>query len=240
MPLAGMCLAILVGATLHRVAGIGLGMVVAPVLTLLLGPATGVTLSNAAAVVTSLLVLAALRADVDWRHYLRLAPLILVGSVAGAATVRSIGSAWLDVLVGGSLLLTLAASVLLRRDVPVRGRTAAVSVGVASGFLNTTCGVAAPALTAYALATRWEHRSFAATLQPILLTANLASLVTKGVSGTELAWWVWPVAALAVCAGVAMGSRVAGVLPTRVAAATAVTVATTGAALALVRGLLAL
>src|SRR5690606_6510091 len=99
-----------VGALLQRVAGMGMGMVAAPLLTLLLGPVTGVTTSNAAAVVVAVLVLSALHRDVDWGRVLRLAPLIVVGSALGALAVRSAPTAWLDVLVGGSVLLALATS----------------------------------------------------------------------------------------------------------------------------------
>jgi uncharacterized membrane protein YfcA len=242
--LAGMCAVVVAGACLHRVAGLGLGMVVAPVLTLMMGPVAGVTVSNGAAIVTSLLVLAAMRADVDWRHFARLVPLIVAGSLLGAIAVRRVDTAWLDVLVGASVLLAIATTLMLRRhragiDGPVKG----VSVGLAAGFMNTTCGVAAPALTAYALATGWEHRRFAATLQPVLITANLTSLLTKALVGAVpapgvLPWWIWPVAAAGVCLGVALGSALARVVSTRVAAGITVTVSSAGAAAALVRGLL--
>ena len=71
--------------------------------TLLLGPVTGVTVSNAAAVVVALLVLGALRRHVDWRGFRRLAPLIVLGSIGGALAVRSTPKSWLDILVGGSV-----------------------------------------------------------------------------------------------------------------------------------------
>lgn len=242
--LAGMCAVVVAGACLHRVAGLGLGMVVAPVLTLVMGPVAGVTVSNGAAIVTSLLVLAAMRAHVDWRRLARLAPLIVVGSLLGAIAVRGVDTAWLDALVGASVLLAIATTLVLRRhragvDGPVKG----LSVGLAAGFMNTTCGVAAPALTAYAIATRWEHRSFAATLQPVLIAANVTSLFTKALVGATpapgvLPWWVWPVAAAGVCLGVALGSVLTRFVSTRSAAAITVAVASAGAATALVRGLL--
>lgn len=242
---AWVCVAVVVGASLHRVAGLGLGMVVAPVLTLVMGPVAGVTVSNGAAIVTSLLVLAAMRAHVDWRRFLRLVPLIVVGSLLGALAVRHVDTAWLDVLVGASVLLAIGATLLLRRHRPgIDGPVKGVSVGLAAGFMNTTCGVAAPALTAYALATGWEHRRFAATLQPVLITANLTSLLTKALVGAlpmsgTLTWWVWPLAVAGVCLGVGLGSVVAGVVSARTAARVTVAVSSAGAAAALVRGLLA-
>ena len=244
--LALICGIVLAGALLQRVAGMGLGMVAAPLCTLLLGPVAGVTVSNIAAVVVALLVLGALRGDVDWRRYGRLAPLILVGSVVGALAVRSAPKAWLDVLVGGSVLLALVATALLGRRTALghRGATSFVT-GLVAGFMNTTAGVAGPAMKAYALATRWDQRAFAATLQPIFFTANLASVITKTSLGAGpepglLPWWAWPALAAAALAGVALGRLVARRLPMRTAARVATTVAVAGAVTALVRGLVTL
>ena len=239
------CVAVVLGAGLQRVAGMGLGLVAAPVLTVFLGASVGVLVSNVAAIVTALLILRALRDRVDWRRVVTILPLMLVGSVLGALTVREADTAWLDVIVGGSVLVALAASALLRRRVRIKGRAVAVATGLAAGFMNTTSGVAAPAWTAYALATRWDHRSFAATLQPLLVVMNTMSVVTKlGLgaipAGSAPAWWVWPVLLVAVLAGVALGAVLARRIPTRIASRTALTVAIAGAATALTRGLLTL
>ncbi|MFI8526652.1 TSUP family transporter [Promicromonospora sukumoe] len=239
------CVAVVLGAGLQRVAGMGVGMVAAPVLTVFLGASVGVLVSNVAAVVTALLILRALRDGVDWRRVVTILPLMLVGSVLGALTVREADTAWLDVIVGGSVLLALGASAVLRRRVRIKGRSVAVVTGLAAGFMNTTSGVAAPAWTAYALATRWDHRSFAATMQPLLVVMNVMSVVTKlslGAipAGSAPAWWVWPVLLAAVLGGVAFGNLLARRLSTRTASRLAVTVAVAGAVTALTRGLLTL
>lgn len=239
------CVAVVLGAGLQRVAGMGVGMVAAPVLTVFLGASVGVLLSNVAAIVTALLILRALRDGVDWRRVVTILPLMLVGSVLGALTVREADPAWLDVIVGGSVLLALGASAILRRHVRIQGRSVAVTTGLAAGFMNTTSGVAAPAWTAYALATRWDHRSFAATMQPLLVVMNAMSVATKlgfGAipTGFAPAWWVWPVLLAAVLAGVTVGNVLALRISTRAASRTALTVATAGAVTALARGLLTL
>lgn len=239
------CAAVVLGAGLQRVAGMGLGMVAAPVLTVFLGASVGVLVSNVAAIVTALLILRALRDRVDWRRVVTILPLMLVGSVLGALTVREADSAWLDVIVGGSVLTALAASAVLRRRVRVKGRSVAVATGLAAGFMNTTSGVAAPAWTAYALATRWDHRSFAATLQPLLVVMNTMSVATKlGFGaippGSVPEWWVWPVLLVAVLVGVGTGTALARRIPTRIASRIALTVAIAGALTALGRGLLTL
>lgn len=233
------------GAGLQRIAGLGLGLVVAPILTLLLGPATGVTLSNAGAVLTTVLVLGALRHDVDWRKFRGIAPLIVVGSVFGAVAVRLLSPAWLEILIGVSILLALALTLAAEGRVHLRGRGVAMVAGSVGGFMNATAGVAGPAMAIYAVATRWEQRSFAATLQPILLTANLTALLGKAALGSvplsELSQWpVWVALGCAVPAGVVLGGYLKRWVDNRRGRLVAIVIAALGGLVTLVRGLLAI
>lgn len=235
----------ILGAGLQRIAGLGIGLVVAPILTLMLGPATGVTLSNVGAVMTTLLVLGALRRDVDWPEYRRLGPLVVTGSILGAFAVRELSAGWLETLIGVSILVALVLIVAADGHVHVRGRGVAIAAGSVGGFMNATAGVAGPALTIYAVATRWEQRSFAATLQPILLTANLTALAGKGLVGsvplTELLVWpVWVAVASAVLVGVIAGSYLERWVNNRRARQAAIVIAALGGLVTLARGLTAI
>ncbi len=237
--------ALVLGALLQRVAGMGLGMVVAPSLTVLLGATLGVTVSNVAAVLTALLVWSAMHRDVDWGRFVRIAPLIVVGSLLGAWVVAVFSAAWLDVLVGATVLLALLWTLRWADRVQVRGTPAALLVGTAGGFMNTTSGVAAPALAVYAVATDWDQRSFAATLQPIFLVANLTALITKVSVGAippdgGAPWQAWLLVVLGVLTGVGLGAVAARHVSARAARHTAITIATVGGVVALGRGLLAL
>ncbi|MGB5952002.1 MAG: sulfite exporter TauE/SafE family protein, partial [Ornithinimicrobium sp.] len=239
--LAAIVAVFVVGAGLQRIAGLGLGLVVAPILTLMLGPATGVTLSNAAAVLTTVLVLGALRHDVDWPEVRRLAPLIVVGSGFGAVAVRLLNTAWLETLIGVSILGALALTFAADGRVQLRGRAVAMAAGSIGGFMNATAGVAGPAMAIYAVATRWEQRSFAATLQPILLTANLTALAGKGLVGSfpvnELV--AWPIGIALVCAvpaGVVAGGFLKRWVDNRRARHVAIVIAGLGGIVTLIRG----
>lgn len=237
--------AVLVGATLQRIAGMGLGLVVAPLLSVLLGPVTGVLISNAAGGFSALLVLVVLRGDVDWRRFTRMAPLIVLGSILGALTVRAIGSAWLEILVGATVLLALSWTLLVGARVRPQGVSAALGAGTAAGFMNTTAGVAGPAMTVYAVATDWQQRSFAATLQPVFLLASVSALVSKGALGSVPAggvapWWVWAMVAVAVATGVGLGGVGARWVSSGTARRAAVSIAMLGAVLTLARGVGAL
>ncbi|MGB3258401.1 MAG: sulfite exporter TauE/SafE family protein [Ornithinimicrobium sp.] len=233
------------GAGLQRIAGLGMGLVVAPLLTLVLGPAVGVTLSNAGAVVTTLLVFMATRRDVDWRTFSRLAPLVVLGSVAGAFVVLHMDAAWLEVLIGSLVLASLGLIGVNQGRLDIGGRGVAAIAGAAGGFMNATAGVGAPALTIYAVATRWGQKSFAATAQPVLLLANLSSLLAKYAVGalppeSATSWWVYLVVAGSVAVGVPVGGYLTRWISTTTARRLAVTIATLGGCVTLARGLIGL
>lgn len=234
--------AVLCGVTLQRTSGMGTGLVLAPALTLAIGPVSGVMLTNVTTVVSAVFLTIAVRADIDWRRYARVAPAVVVGSVPAALLVRSAGSGWLEVIIGAALLLTLGASALLPRLPEVPPVRAGLTAGLLGGFLNTSVGVAAAVMLAYAQVTRWEQKSFAATLQPIFLTMGLLSVLTKVLAGAadggEAPPWFLVAAAIgSVPLGVLLGGRVARRVSATAARRVAVVIVVLGATATLVRGL---
>ena len=76
--------AVLVGTILQRVSGTGVGLVVAPVLSLLMGPGAGVLATNAATTCSGFLITLSVRRLVEWRHAAVLVAAAVPGIVAGA------------------------------------------------------------------------------------------------------------------------------------------------------------
>ena len=89
--------AVVVGATLQRLSGMGVGLVVAPTLALLLGPQLGVYVTNATTVCSGVLIMLTVLRDVDWKRWAVFAGVGLVGSIPGALLVRELSSGWLSV-----------------------------------------------------------------------------------------------------------------------------------------------
>lgn len=237
--------AVLLGCTLQRTSGMGVGLVVSPALVLVIGPAQGVLLTNVTAVVSAALLTITAWSDVDWSRFARIAPVVVVGSVPAALLVREAPPGWLEVIIGVVLLISVGGTTLLPRLPQMPALPAGISAGVIGGFLNTAVGVASPAYLAYARVTHWNQRAFAATLQPLFLTMGLVSVVTKSllgsVSDADLSSWPLLVAVIgAVPVGVVLG----GVLSRRVSVTTArrlaVGVVVLGAAGTLVRGIVQL
>lgn len=240
----GVGIAVAVGACLQRISGMGVGLIAAPVLSLLLGPVDGILLVNLLAVINAATNTWGMRADVDWKKFAPIALALVFGVVPGTWVVANAPTNVLLVLVGALLLLALSVVTLGKRYVPrVEGVVPAAASGVIGGFMNTLAGVAGPAITVYAEAARWPQRVYAATLQPIFLVGGTLSFTVKvvagaaDVTGIEPALWVATLAALAI--GIAAGKRLTPHVPPATAHRIALGLAFAGGVTALVRGLLA-
>jgi uncharacterized membrane protein YfcA len=241
--IATVAAAMFVGAVAQRVTGMGFSLVVSPFLVLLLGPFDGVLLVNLASVVSAVIVLATVWRYVDVRAYLWLSVAAVVGVIPGAFLAATVDAAILETFVGAVLLLSLTASLLVARlPITVKGRTPRVAAGFASGLMNASAGVGGPAVSAYGILSRWPQREFAATLQPYFATVGLASVVAKAIivpsALPDLGVIGWTAAAVALLAGVGVGTLTAKRLPLRWARSAVIVIAFAGAIVALVTGAL--
>lgn len=238
----GVGVAVAVGAAMQRISGMGVGLIAAPVLSLLLGLVDGVLLVNLLAVINAATNTWGMRADVDWQKFAPIALAMVLGVVPGAWVVASAPTDVLLILVGALLLLALSIVTLGKRYVPrVEGVLPAAVSGAVGGFMNTLAGVAGPAITVYAEAARWPQKVYAATLQPIFLVGGSLSFTVKVLSGaadiTAIEPALWAATLAALVAGIAAGTKLAPRVPSTIAHRIALGLAFLGGATALVRGL---
>jgi len=233
-------LAVFVGSGMQRVTGMGFALVAAPFLVLLLGPIDGVILVNFCGALTAAIILTRVVRDVDWRRAAALAIYAFVGIIPGALVLQFIPGAWLEISIGILIAAGLTVSVNLGRVyIRDRHRLRAVA-GAASGFMNATAGIGGPAVSIYALATTWPHRSFVASMQPYFLVIGLASLGAKFASGStfpSLSGGVWIMVAVACAAGLVLGELLGRVVEPHVARRMLVVVAYIGAGATISRGI---
>ncbi|GAA1102115.1 sulfite exporter TauE/SafE family protein [Nesterenkonia jeotgali] len=238
--------AVLIGTILQRVTGTGVGLVVAPVLSLLLGPAFGVLVTNMTTFVSGCLIMIAVWSHVSWRRFWLIMPASVLGAIPGAWVVGQLSAGWLSIIVGAIVVFALAVTVALPRLPHLPGRSAGLTAGLIGGFFNTTSGVAAPVMVIYSRVSRWDQRSFAATLQPIFMTMGAVSVIAKlamgsvevnGQAGPPLGW-LFPVIVVTVIAGILLGTQLAKRVPIPTARALAMTLAGLGGAGAIIRGTL--
>lgn len=172
--------AVIAGSATQRLTGLGFALVASPFLVLLAGPHDGVRLANLLSLATNLLVLAALWRQVNLRRAVALAIPALALVPVGAWIATQVPGRTLYAGIGILVLMGLAATVLSKRIHLRPGLLTTATAGAASGFMNVTAGVGGPAITIYAMATRWEHREFVATVQLYFALLNAGSLIAKG------------------------------------------------------------
>lgn len=238
--------AIVVGAFLQRVSGMGVGLVVSPALGFLIGPQVGIFATNIVTIVSAATLTVVRWRDIDWRRVAWILVAGIPGAFAGALLVRETPTAWLHIILGGSvflaLIVTFAARNLCERD----GRSQLVVAGSLGGMLNCAAGVAGPVMAIYARRARWTHPSFGASLQPIFLGLGILSVVSKtmlnsiGGSGELPEWWYIPIVIALVFAGALAGKWASRRIAPAQAQIVSTVLAGTGALMVLARGILGL
>jgi hypothetical protein len=234
--------AILVGAVTQRIAGMGFAMMVAPFVVLALGPAQGVVLVNLCGAAVAAVTMLSLRRDIRWPTFGWLTGSSLVGIVVGGLVVRSLDVPLFQVLVGTVLVLAVAASVLVARtSLRVSGRRWAVAAGASTGALVAAAGIGGPPMTIYAVLSRWEQRSFAATMQPyqaaVSLVAVTAALVAAPSSWPTLTGGAWLVVAATIGVGLVGGHLLSRVVTPGVGRVVVVVLALLGAVITVATGI---
>lgn len=243
--LTAVLIAVLVGSILQRVSGTGVGLVVAPVLSLLMGPATGVLVTNAATVCSGFMITLAVRRMVEWKHAAVLILSAIPGVVLGALVVRWVPAEWLQIGVGAVVLLALAITKFTHTAGQVNQQKAVVPAGLIGGFLNSTAGVAAPAMVVYSRITNWDQLRFAATMQPVFMSLGALSVGSKLIAGVHFALPVPVFVAfgsliVTIFVGITVGTWLSRRLDKAAAANLAMGLAAVGGVVVMVRGALGL
>lgn len=223
----------------------GFALVASPLVVILLGPFDGVLVVNFCAVISSLLIIPRVWRHIEWRAFTWLVIPAVLAIVPGSLLAARLPGPVMQLGVGVLVLVALTATLLITRaDHIIAARPAAIVAGAASGFMNTAAGVGGPALSIYAVLTRWPQVHFAATLQPYFVVIASTSLVTKIIfSGGELPQLdalSWVVIAGALLGGLALGEVLNRHVSHRVARIGVIIVAYIGGAAAVVDGALAL
>lgn len=235
-----------VGAAAQRMAGLGFALLVSPLMTLLLGGHSGVLLVNILGVVSSLLILPRVWRSVDWSMFRWLTPFAIIGAVVGSWLSQLLSPAVMAVSVGAIVLLALSLSLIFTSErFSTEPRAPRALTGLLSGLTNSLAGVGGPAVSAYAVLTRWPQVSFAATLQPYFVVTGLASAGAKLLMNPagmlpDTDWWFWGIVFAAILLGIAAGERLLRLVTPAQVRRFVVILACAGAAASFLRGLVTL
>jgi uncharacterized membrane protein YfcA len=232
--------AVVMGAGMQRITGMGFALVAAPFLVLLLGPVEGVVLVNVCGAVTAGAIIFRVARDIDWKRYAMLAFSALAGIIPAAFLVRLVPPAVLEISIGVTLAAGLTVLLLLKSATLPPRRRYLFAAGGLSGFMNTAAGVGGPAVSMYSIATRWQHTSFAATMQPYFFTIGAFSLISKALTAPAtfpaLPWGMWVAVGASCLAGLVLGDVASKYVPTRAAQVLLIILAYQGAAATIIRG----
>jgi uncharacterized membrane protein YfcA len=230
-----MMASVLLAAATQRITGLGFALVSAPLLVLTSGPVSGVLLANLLSLVTNVLVLAQTWRDVEVKRVLLLGIPALCLIPVGQIVARSLPPAALMLGIGGLVLAALAAVRRLQRTRVFTGSGGAVAAGALSGFMNVTAGVGGPAVTLYAIGTRWPHRSFVGSMQLYFAMINTGSILAKGLPHVGTVPLIGALAALAI--GLVLGHVLSGRISAERARIAVLVMAVLGATGTVIKGL---
>ncbi|WP_226346890.1 TSUP family transporter [Agilicoccus flavus] len=212
--LAVTCGALVAATIAQRVVGMGFGIIMAPVVAIVAGPLAAVLVVNLYVVVACGLMLPRVWPDVDWRRLRWLIGPAAAASVAGLWIARSADVDVLRVAVGVAALLGVGVSVAFAGgERVIDGPVSRVVAGATIGLMNASVALGAPPVAVYSIVSRWERRSFAATMQPFWVALSLVTLLERQVlapgGAPDWPWWGWGAAGLATVAGVLAAEPVA-------------------------------
>ena len=110
-----LALAVFAGAAAQRLTGMGFALVSAPLLTLLLGTMTGVTVVQVLGMAVSGALLISVWRDVDWRTLIWILIPAFVAIVPGVFVVRALPGPMLEIVIGLLVVIALLAVVMSER-----------------------------------------------------------------------------------------------------------------------------
>lgn len=214
LPYVVVCAALAVGAIAQRTVGMGYGLVVTPTVVLAVGPIEGVLVLNVFGTVVCGCIIWRVWRDIDWRMLVWILVPALVMTVPGIVLSLATNADVLKVAVGIIAIIGVAISVGFTRTRHTLGDPVTrVALGGVAGVLNSSVGLGAPAVGVLAIVSRWEHRAFAATMQPfwMLLSAatTLARIAIEPQGAPDWPWWAWLMACAPVLGGVLLGDALA-------------------------------
>jgi uncharacterized membrane protein YfcA len=209
LTLALVGIVVAIGSVSQRITGIGIALISTPVLSLVFGPATAVPLSNVAALVLNLTILAGAIRLVDWRRAVTIAATAAIVIVPVARGLRDVDPAFVQVTIGVIVLAAIALTYWLRGSRrPMRDTTLArISAGAAAGAFGVAAGLSGPPLAVYAAGTAWRGLTFVPTVQAASAVTNVIAIAAA--PRVEVPFSVWFSVLAAVGVGATLGSVLA-------------------------------
>lgn len=233
---------VVLAAALQRLTGIGFAMMMSPFLVVLIGPHGGVMLTNLLSFLAPALMIPMVWKDIEWRKLAIIGPAAVLVMPAFGWLAAASPQGPLYIAVASLVILGLSLSLIISRiSTAVDGFATRTLTGIGAGGGVILAGVGGPAMTVYAVLSRWDVRAFAATLQPLWVLLSVGGFLTKlTFSGNEIPgfpWWFWAGSLAAILVGMKLGTVVRTWISDVAARRTVIVLAFLGAGLSLLTGI---
>ena len=204
---------VVLASGLQRLTGVGFAMMLAPFLVVMIGPHGGVMLTALLSIIAPMLMLPQVWKEIQWRRLAIIAPVALLVMPFFGWLADATPQGPLYIVVAILVILGLSASLIVSRvNAVAQGSTTQALTGLGVGGGVVLAGVGGPAITVFAVLSRWEIRSFAATMQPLWAVMSIGTFLTKlTFSGNELPtlpWWFWLGSLVAILIGMQIATAV--------------------------------
>lgn len=212
MEIVAVALAVLVGAGIKSITGIGLPPVAIPVLAVVVGPHDAVVIMTLSTIVTNGFLAWAYRDAVhDTKHLGKLMAAGIVGAPIGVYFLTNLDPKTIGLVLGVTVLAYIAVA-LLKPDLemgPDLARRSALPVGLAGGALQGATGVSSVVLASYIHATGVSPRAFVFTISMLFQVFAVVQAIGFVVAGAYTTETVAAsiVAAVAATVVLAVGTR---------------------------------
>ena len=203
---------------LSAVAGLGGGVILLTILAQFFTPIVAIPIQGGIQLASNASRAVLLRRDLDWSVVGPATVLLLPGSFLGVLVATSLPEDVMRIVLGVFVLIVAWRPALLRWRGETRStKPMLVSLGGASGFLNTTVGASGPFTSPFLKAVTATHVAFVATAACTQVAGHTAKLIAFGLDGFDFREHIDVIAvgAAGVVAGSWIGTRLLGRVPER-------------------------
>ena len=207
---------VFVAAALQRTVGFGFALLAVPLMAFVVPTKSAVVIVFLIGTVTCAWVALHLRSHIEWPTTRRLGLGAIVGAPIGVIILSAVSADTLRLVLGVTTCVAavwiVVSSWLMHSEVVVPHPLTTVSVGFASGVINTSLATSGPPLVYELRRTGFHDDRFRATISAVFLLSNLIGLPLLAVAGLITAFDLGLAACslVACAAGIAVGSRIGG------------------------------
>ena len=176
-------IAVLSAAAVQGASAFGFALVAVPLMMLVMPAAEAVAISLVLGSLLNLLMIRDERSRIAWRELLPLLPAAALGTVAGAALLKSLDAAGFRVMLATAFLATTLL-MLKKPSLAIRpGPALGLAAGAISGILNGATSMSGPPVVLYLTGRRLPKSSLRGTLAAFFILGNLAALAALAAGG---------------------------------------------------------